>query len=100
MTRWMWSLTSANSTMALAGLMPNGAAGAKHLGAPAAAAIIAFEGTQPVLRCSPPIRPFSINTTGTPSEQRPPHRQPGGARADDAEIGGEKLGHSIFRTKM
>ena len=32
-----------------------------------AAAISAFDGTQPVLRHSPPILPFSISTTGTPN---------------------------------
>ena len=32
-----------------------------------AAAMSAFEGTQPTLRHSPPILPFSISTTGTPN---------------------------------
>ena len=41
-----------------------------------AAAISAFDGTQPVLRHSPPILPFSISTTGTP--KRPPRRRPTG----------------------
>src|SRR6185369_12444052 len=31
------------------------------------AAISDFEGTQPVLRHSPPILPFSMSTTGTPN---------------------------------
>src|SRR6266571_8634779 len=46
------------------------------------AAISDFEGTQPVLRHSPPILPFSISTTGTPkaaaaaATDRPPEPAP------------------------
>src|SRR6266508_6530034 len=46
------------------------------------AAISDFEGTQPVLRHSPPILAFSINTTGTPkaaaaaATERPPEPAP------------------------
>src|SRR6266446_7087221 len=46
------------------------------------AAISDFEGTQPVLRHSPPILPFSISTTGTPkaaaaaATTRPPEPAP------------------------
>src|SRR5262249_59279610 len=47
-----------------------------------AAATSAFEGTQPVLRHSPPILSFSINTTDTPNAaaaaatERPPEPAP------------------------
>src|SRR3954463_1165165 len=47
-----------------------------------AAAISDFDGTQPVLRHSPPIRPFSTSTTGTPkaaaaaATERPPEPPP------------------------
>ena len=47
-----------------------------------AAAISAFDGTQPELRQSPPILPFSISTTGTPNAaaaaatERPPEPAP------------------------
>ena len=66
MTRWMWSLTSSNSTAGFADLMPNGAAGAHRLGALArrdhrlrrhAAGVEALAAH----------RPFSTSTTGTPS---------------------------------
>src|SRR3954471_12860955 len=46
------------------------------------AAISDLEGTQPVLRQSPPILPFSISTTGTPNAaaaaatERPPEPAP------------------------
>src|SRR2546423_9999360 len=46
------------------------------------AAIRDFEGTQPVLRHSPPILPFSMSTTGTPNAaaaaatERPPEPAP------------------------
>src|SRR6266481_4705163 len=46
------------------------------------AAISDFEGTQPVLRHSPPILPFSTSTTGTPkaaaaaATERPPEPAP------------------------
>ena len=74
--------------------MPNGPL-VRNASARLPAAIIAFDGTQPVLRHSPPIRPFSISTTGTPERRRcRRHRQPAGAGADDAEIGGELLGHA------
>ena len=66
MTRWMWSLTSSNSTAGRTGLIPNGPL-VRNASARLPAAIIAFDGTQPVLRHSPPMRPFSISTTGTPS---------------------------------
>ena len=62
----MWSLTSSNSTAGFADLTPNGPL-VRNASARLPAAIIAFDGTQPVLRHSPPIRPFSISTTGTPS---------------------------------
>src|SRR3954462_11488233 len=47
-----------------------------------AAAISDLDGTQPVLRPSPPIRPFSTSTTGTPkaaaaaATERPPEPPP------------------------
>ena len=96
MTRWIWSLTSANSTAGFAGLMPNGPL-VRKASARLPAAIIAFDGTQPVLRHSPPIRPFSISTTGTPSVAAAAATDsPAAPRANDAEIGGELLGHATL----
>ena len=68
-------------TLARCALMPNFAPAAKPL-ARSAAAISAFDGTQPVLRHSPPNLPFSISTTGTPNAfaaaatDRPPEPAP------------------------
>ena len=58
--------TLAKSTVAGPADTPNASASAMPC-ARLAAAISAFEGTQPVLRHSPPSLPFSISTTGTPN---------------------------------
>ena len=66
MTPWTWSRTLAKSTAGRCAITPNGAA-RRGASARRAAASSAFDGTQPVLRQSPPILPFSTSTTGTPN---------------------------------
>ena len=59
-----------------------------------AAASSAFDGTQPKLRQSPPISPRSISTVFTPScDGAGGDAQAAGAGADDADVGGDALGH-------
>ena len=80
-TLFTWSCTRAKSICGTAAAMPNASVPEKAY-ARRAAAISAFDGTQPALRHSPPILPFSTNTTGTPkaaaaaATERPPDPPP------------------------
>ena len=81
MTSCTCRCTLAKSTSAAPAETPKARASARAW-ARLPAAISAFEGTQPVLRHSPPILSFSINTTDTPNAaaaaatERPPEPAP------------------------